>query len=97
MDALLTELRGDAAVSGARALERRALDPQSAMALIQVASGVLGVATTAWGLVERIRKALNARKIVGTHLTLPNGTRVDIDKIDAEQLQALIGGAGKGV
>ena len=73
---ILTNLRADAAISGARPLERRALDAQSAMALIQVAGGVLTVASSAWTLIAKIRRTLQDRGIVGAHLTLPNGTAV---------------------
>jgi len=90
----LTEMRADPAVTGARQLERRALDPQTAMAIIQVASGVLGVAGSAWGLIEKIRKALHSHQIKGAHLTLPNGTRIDIDQIDEKQFQGIIGATG---
>ena len=93
MAAVLSELREAQAVKGARPLEQRSLDPQSIKALIEVASGVLGAAGSAWTLVDKIRTALHSKKIVGAHLTMPNGTRVDIDQIDEEQLGKLIGGA----
>jgi hypothetical protein len=96
MAAVLSDLRNVQTVVGARPLEQRALDPQGMMALIQVASGVLTAAGTAWTLIDKIRKALHTQKIKGAHLTMPNGTRVDIDQIDEEQLGQLIGGGGKG-
>jgi hypothetical protein len=95
MEAVLSELRDVQAVKSARPLEQRALDPQSIMALVEVASGVLGAATSAWTLIDKIRKALHSRKVMGAHLTIPNGMRVDIDQIDEEQLGQLIGGASK--
>jgi hypothetical protein len=95
MAAVLSDLRDDEAVQSVRPLQQRSLDPQNMMALIQVATGVLSTAGTAWALIDKIRKALHTQKVKGAHLTLPNGTRVDIDQIDEEQLGQLIAGPSK--
>ncbi len=95
MAAVLSDLRDDEAVQSVRPLQQRSLDPQNMMALIQVATGILSSVGTAWALIDKIRKALHSQKVKGAHLTLPNGTRVDIDEIDQEQLGQLIAGPSK--
>lgn len=92
MASLLSELGNDATVKSARRLQERALDPQSMKALVEVAGGVLTTLSSAWALVDKIRQSLHSRKIVGAHLTMPNGTHVDVDQIDEEQLGQLLGG-----
>ena len=95
MAAVLSDLRGDNTVQSVRPLQQRSLDPQNMMALIQVATGVLSTAGTAWALIDKIRKALHSQKVKGAHVTLPNGARVDIDEIDQEQLGNLMAGPSK--
>jgi hypothetical protein len=92
---IVDDLRQLSNVEGARALERRAIDPASLIVLIQVVGGALGVVGSAWALIDRIRKSLSARKVTGAAITLPNGTRVELDEVTEEQLARLMAASGR--
>jgi len=90
--ALLDELRSLPDVESARALEQRAIDPASVMLMIKIAGGVLSTATSAWGLIDQIRKSLKKKKVTGATITLPNGTRIELDQVSEEHIARLFAG-----
>ena len=91
--AILEELLELASVKSARALEPRAIDPGSIMLMIEILGGALGVATSAWAFIEQIRTSLKRKKVTGATITLPNGTKIELDSVSEEQVAHLISDA----
>jgi hypothetical protein len=86
---LATALTSIDQVKSARALQMRAIDPGSAMMLVELVGGVLGTVTAAWDLVTRLRTALGNDRVRGAGLTLPNGARIELDSVTRDDLARL--------
>ena len=82
-------------VEEARLLQRRSIDMESAMAIIKVTGSVIGMASTAWNLILQIRRSLEQKQISGARLTLPNGTRIELDSVTEDQLVKIIDSSSK--
>ena len=91
--ALLKDLQNLPDIEGARALEQRAIDPASVMLMIEIASGVLSAAASAWSLIDQIRTSLGKKKVAGATITLPNGTKIELDDVSEDQIARLVAGA----
>lgn len=81
-------------VESARALELRAIDPASVIVLVQSVGGVIGSINALWDLVTKIRERLGRDRIHGARVTLPNGTRIDLESVTRDELAQVIELAG---
>jgi hypothetical protein len=90
---LLDELLTLPDVEDARALEQRAIDPASVMLIVEIAGGVLSAATSAWSLIDKIRTSLKKKNVTGATITLPNGTKIELDSVSEDQVARLFAGA----
>jgi hypothetical protein len=81
-------------VKSARALQMRAIDPGSAMMLVEFVAGVLGSVTAVWELVTKLRKVLGSDRVRGACLTLPNGARIELESVTRDDLARLVELAG---
>src|SRR5437016_4134540 len=73
-------------VESARALKLRAIDPASVIVLVQSVGGVIGSINALWDLVTKIRERLGRDRIHGARVTLPNGTRIDLESVTRDEL-----------
>jgi hypothetical protein len=81
-------------VKSARALQMRAIDPGSAMVLVELVGGVLGSVAAVWELVTKLRNVLGSDRINGARVTLPNGARIELESVTRDELAHLVKLAG---
>jgi hypothetical protein len=81
-------------VKSARALQMRAIDPHSAMVLVEFVGGVLGGVTAVWDLVTRLRTVLGNDRVRGARVTLPNGARIELESVTRDDLAHVVELAG---
>jgi hypothetical protein len=89
-------LRGIDDVQSARSLQTRAIDPGTAMFILEVVGSALAAVGSAWELITKIREAVGPKKFEGARITLPNGTRIELDSITRDELKELIESGGTG-
>jgi hypothetical protein len=77
-------------VKSARPLEPRAIDAASAIVLVESVGGVLASINALWDLVTKIRERLGRDRIRGTRITMPNGTRIELESVTRDELARLI-------
>lgn len=88
--AIAGALQQIADVQSARSLRTRAIDPGTAMFILELVGTALAAVGSAWELVTRIREAVGPKKIKGARITLSNGIRIEFDSITKNELKELI-------
>jgi hypothetical protein len=83
VEALQAELKGLSDVKGSGQFTPRGFGPEEIMLWIKVAGAI---ATLVPKVVELLRK----RRIEKAVITLPNGTKIEVDNVTAEEIQKLI-------
>lgn len=96
MEALQLELRDIDGVSDYGSMDALGVAPQEIMLWVQLAAGVIGAATAAVPLFEKLQGLFRKRGIRGAQVTLADGTIISFDDVDADELKVLLDAARSG-
>lgn len=83
VDALKTELEELSGVKGAGVYTPRGIGPEEIMIWVKLASAIAPLVTQ---VIEMVRK----RRIEKATITLPSGTKIEVDKATAAEIEKLI-------
>lgn len=77
-------------VERAKTRQTRSLDIATISMVVEVAGGVIGVASQAVPLLQKIFGSVKKKEIHGARLTLPDGRIIEVDNTSIEDLERLI-------
>jgi hypothetical protein len=77
-------------VEKAKTRRTRSLDIATVSMVVEVAGGVIGVATQAIPLLQKIFGSVKKKEIHGARLTLPDGRIIEVDNTSIEDLERLL-------
>jgi hypothetical protein len=86
VEAIQTELRQLADIKGAGVYTPKGLGPEELMIWVKLAGAVVP-------LVMQVVEMLRKRRIEKATITLPNGSKIEVDKASAEEIERLMAAA----
>ena len=95
-EALEGELKEVDEVEDAGPSDLKSIDAATIEAWVQVATGVLTVATTAIPLIKAVVGRIRNRGIRGATIELPNGVKISVDGASSEEIERLVRAATQG-
>ena len=90
LDILQSELRELDGIDDVGSMDALSVTPQEAMLWVQTAAGVIGLATAAVPLFEKIRGLFRKKSVRGAQVTLGDGTVIKFDDVTADELERLL-------
>ena len=91
---LVSELKAMDGVNDAGDLTARNVGPQEIRMWVELIGTVVTTAGAAVPVFQKLLDVLRRKEIRGVKVKLANGTVLDVDHIDAEQLKELVGKTG---
>ena len=76
-------------------MDTRGVDAATAMLWVQVAAGVIGAVGSALPVIRSVVEMVRGKGIRGAKIRLPNGVEISVDEATPQELERLIGAAGK--
>jgi len=90
LKAIRSELEDMAEIEDIGSLTDRSIDPSTLGLWIQVATGIVGVASSTMPLIQKLMEIVRGKAIKGAKITLANGTVVSIDEASVKDVEKLI-------
>ena len=90
VEEIVDELNQLDEVENAKKRQTRSIDFATISMVVEVAGGVIGVASQAVPLLQKIFGSVKEKKIHGARITLPDGRIIEVDNTSMEDLERLI-------
>lgn len=88
---LSAELRRLEGVSGSGTTASRGLEIAALAVWLTVSSDAVGLANSAFELVQKIVDLVKGKGIQGVSIELPNGAKISVDRASAADIQKIVG------